>query len=61
MIVDVFNVFSELDDILIVINLLESIQKMLGNMANIFDLWFIYVIIIGGLLPAIGSAQVDAL
>ena len=58
MVIDVFDVFPELDDVLIFINLLESIQKMVGNMTNIFDLRFIYVIIIRPLLPAIQGAQI---
>jgi hypothetical protein len=58
MIVDIFDIFPEFDDVLILINLLESIQKMVGNMANILDLRFIYLIIIGTLLPTIRSAQI---
>ena len=46
-IIDIFDAFPELDNVVVVINLLKSIQKMLGNIANIFDLRFIYVIIIG--------------
>lgn len=51
-VVDVFYVLPELNNIGIVINLLESIQKMLRNITNIFDLWFINFIIIC-LLPII--------
>lgn len=58
MIVDIFDVFPKFDDVLILINLLESIQKMVGNIANILDLRFIYLIIIGTLLPTIRSAQI---
>jgi len=57
-IVDVLDVFSELNNIGIVINLLESIQKMLGNIRNSFDLRFINVIIISHLLPAVHHTQV---
>jgi hypothetical protein len=57
-IVDILNVFSEFDHVLILINLLESIQKMVGNIANILDLRFIYLIIIRSLLPTIRSAQI---
>ena len=39
-IVEVFDVFPELHNIGIVINLLESAQKMLRNLQNIFDLRF---------------------
>jgi len=56
-IVDVFDVFPELNNIGIVINLLESIQKMLRNITNIFDLWFINFIIIC-LLPTIHHAPI---
>lgn len=52
-VVDVLDIFSELNNIGIVINLLECIQKMLGNIRNIFDLRFIYVIIINHILPVI--------
>jgi hypothetical protein len=51
-IVNVLDVFPELNNIGIVINLLESIQKMLRNITNIFDLRFIKVII-GHFLPSI--------
>jgi len=61
MIIDIFDIFPKLDDVVIFINLLESIQKMVGNMTNIFDLRFIYVIIIRPLLPAIQGAQIDTL
>lgn len=56
-IVDIFDVFPELNNIGIVINLLESIQKMLRNITNIFDLWFINFIIIR-LLPIIHYAPI---
>jgi hypothetical protein len=56
-IVDIFDVFPELNNIGIVINLLESIQKMLRNITNIFDLWFINFIIIR-LLPIIHHAPI---
>jgi len=55
-IVDVFYVFPKLNNIGIVINLLESIQKMLRNITNIFDLRFIKVIIIRHFLPMIDNA-----
>lgn len=56
-IVDIFYIFPELNNIGIVINLLESIQKMLRNITNIFDLWFINFIIIR-LLPIIYHAPI---
>lgn len=52
-VVDVFNVLPEFNNIGIFINLLESIQKMLRNITNIFDLRFIKVIIISHFLPII--------
>lgn len=58
MVVDILDVFSEFDYVLILINLLESIQKMVGNIANILDLRFIYLIIISSLLPTIRCAQI---
>jgi hypothetical protein len=61
MIIDIFDILPKLNNILIFINLLESIQKMLRNITNIFDLRFIYVIIIRCFLPAIGSTQIDTL
>ena len=60
-IIDIFDAFPELDNVVVVINLLKSIQKMLGNIANIFDLRFIYVIIINHLLPDIQYTQIQTL
>ena len=52
-IIDILNILSELNNMGIVINLLESSQKNLRNRTNMFYLRFMNVIIISHCLPII--------